>query len=368
MFIKELTLKNFRNYKNIFIEFTPGINLITGINATGKTNILESISILANIKSFRNVPDNEIIKWGENFYFCSLLLESSPFRKFEIGCSYISNIIKKKAKIDSIPRKRIADYYGKFLTVIFSPEDITLVTGSPDIRRKFFDAVISKVDTKYIDTLSDFKKITVSRNRILRDIREKKKKIYNDLDIWDNMFVRCASIILKKRIEFLNKFNSSFKDSSLFISGKRDSLSIEYKPTFTSFESDDIMKELLKSRNKEIFKGFTSAGPHRDDYVFIDEGHKIFKNIASQGQKRTASISLKIAEYKYIEQQLKVKPVIIMDDMFGELDEERRHKITDVFNGNQVIISSVNADLIYRDQSIKIQRFQVAPGGIIKQL
>lgn len=368
MFIKDLSLKNFRNYKNISLEFSPEINLITGINATGKTNILESISILANIKSFRNVPDNEIIKWGENSYYCSLVLEDSPFSKFEIGCSYLSNILKKKAKIDNISKKRISDYYGKFLIVIFSPEDITLVTGSPDTRRKFFDAVISKVDTKYLDTLTDFKKITGSRNRILRDIREKKTRNNKELDIWDNMFVQRASLILEKRFEFLDKFNSSFKDSSLYISGKKDSLAIEYKSTLASFKIEDMLEEIQKSRNKDIYKGFTGTGPHRDDYVFLDEAHKIFKNIASQGQKRTASISLKIAEYRFIEQQLKIKPVIIMDDMFGELDEERRNKIMDIIDGNQVIITSVNPELIYNDKSIKIQRYQVLPGGIVNKI
>ncbi len=175
MYIKELALRNFRNYKNITIDFSPGINYISGPNAAGKTNILESISIISNLRSFRNVSDSEIIQWGENSYFGSSILGDSSFTRFEIGCSLLSGKIQKKAKIDGQVIKRISEYYGKFLTVIFSPEDIALAGGPPDIRRKFFDAVISKVDVDYLNNLSEFKRILASRNKLLRDIREKKR-------------------------------------------------------------------------------------------------------------------------------------------------------------------------------------------------
>jgi len=366
MFIKELAVKNFRNYKNLSLELSSGINLIAGSNATGKSNILESISIISNLKSFRNVPDTEIIKWGENSYFCSLSLGDSSLSKFEIGCTYLSDKIQKKAKIDGIAKKKISEYYGKFLTVIFSPEDINLVTGHPDIRRKFFDAIISKIDTDYLNSLGEYKKILTSRNKLLRDIREKKKSSSSELDIWDNMFAGRAKVILEKRIEFLDIFNSSFKDSSLQISGDEDSPYIYYNSTLNP--GSDIVEALFARRNKDIVFGLTGAGPHRDDYIFLNKEGKIFKNSASQGQKRTAAISLKIAECKFLEQETGEKAVILIDDIFGELDEKRRNKMMDILkNNNQIIITAVNPDIIQKNISVNIQKFLVSYGGVIEK-
>jgi DNA replication and repair protein RecF len=371
MYIKELALRNFRNYNNILIEFSPGVNFIAGPNAAGKTNILESISIISNLRSFRNVPDSEIIKWGEDTYFGSSTLEDSPFTKFEIGCSLLSDKIQKKAKIDGLVKKRISDYYGKFLTVIFSPEDIALAGGPPEIRRKFFDAVISKVDIEYLNNLSEFKRILASRNKLLRDIREKKKNKSSELDVWDNMFAQRASFILKKRIEFLKMFNETFKKSGMQISENEESPYIEYNPTFSSNETNIILEELLMRRNKDIIIASTGSGPHRDDYAILFKDNKIFKNCASQGQKRTAAVSLKIAECEFLEQETQQKPVILIDDIFGELDEKRRNKMMDIIKSrNQIIITAVNPDLLQMDAdaSFNIQKFFVSPGGVVERV
>lgn len=369
MYIKELALRNFRNYKNITIDFSPGINFISGPNAAGKTNILESISIISNLRSFRNVSDSEIMQWGENSYFGYSILGDSSIIRFEIGCSLLSGKIQKKAKIDSQVIKRISEYYGKFLTVIFSPEDIALAGGPPDIRRKFFDAVISKVDVDYLNNLSEFKRILASRNKLLRDIREKKKNKSSELDVWDNMFARRASNILKKRIEFLKIFNESFKESGMRISEDEEAPYIEYNSTFSSYEDNIIIEELLKRRNKDIFIASTTLGPHRDDYAILYKDNKIFRNCASQGQKRTAAVSLKIAECEFLERETKQKPVILIDDIFGELDERRRNKMMDIINGrNQIIITAVNPDSIHMTAYSNVQKFFVLPGGIVERL
>ncbi|MBN2402413.1 MAG: DNA replication and repair protein RecF [Spirochaetes bacterium] len=369
MYIKELALRNFRNYESISVDFSPGINFIAGPNAAGKTNILEAVSVISNLRSFRNVPDSEIIKWGDNTYFCSLVLGDSACEKFEIGCSFQFDKIQKKAKIDGLIKKRISDYYGKFLTVIFSPEDLSITSGPPDIRRKYFDAVISKVDIEYLENLNDFKRILAARNKLLRDIREKKKNRSADLEIWDNMFAQRASIILKKRIEFILMFNESFKASGARISENEDSPYIEYDSTFSSNNNNGIIDELLKRRDKDIFLASTGLGPHRDDYVIFYKDRKVFKNSASQGQKRTAAVSLKIAECEFLEREAKQRPVILIDDIFGELDEKRRNKMMDIINDrNQVIITAVNQDSIQIEDYSCVQRFYVLPGGIVERL
>ncbi len=368
MFIRELALKNFRNYKNLYLEFAPGINLITGDNAAGKTNILEAISVVSGLKSFRNVSDPDMVKWGEDSYFCSSTLGDSAYTKFEIGYSLFSAKIQKKAKIDGAAKRRISDYYGKFLTVIFSPDDIALITGPPDLRRRYFDSIISKIDADYLNSLGDYKKILISRNKLLRDIRETKRNRRSELDIWDNMLAKRASGIIKKRNDFLRDFNLSFISSNLNISENDISPQISYISAFSSYEEDFLIKELAKSRDKDIVLGSTQTGPHRDDFVFLFKEGKIYKYFASQGQKRTVSISLKIAECKYIEKEAGKKPVILIDDIFGELDDKRRNKMMDIFKENgQIIITAANPDLMHSDER-EIRRFFVLPEGIVEKL
>ena len=156
MYVKELTAKNFRSYEDLTLEFSPGINFIIGENGTGKTNILEAISVASNIKSFRNIADSEIIQWGKDSYYCSIQSEEGEYRKFEIGCVLQSDKIKKKVKINGKEVSRSSKYFGKFLTVIFSPIDINIINGAPDLRRRFFDSVISKIDYDYIIAKQNF--------------------------------------------------------------------------------------------------------------------------------------------------------------------------------------------------------------------
>ncbi|MFH0975575.1 MAG: DNA replication/repair protein RecF [Spirochaetota bacterium] len=369
MFIKELAVRNFRNYTKAFFEFSPGINLIAGPNAAGKTNILESISVIANLRSFRNISDHEIIKWGETSYHCSLILGGVSFEKFEIGCSVFSGNIQKKAKIDGIVKKKISDYYGKFLTVIFSPEDINLISGPPEARRKFIDGIISKTDAGYLDTLSDFKRILAARNKLLRDIREKRQGRSSELDVWDDMLAVRSSVILKKRIEFLKNYNSSFTDSGRRISGNEETPYIEYNASLSSFEENDILKKFHQTRDKDIITGFTGIGPHRDDFTLLYKKGILFKDCASQGQKRTAAVSLKIAEYRFIENQTKEKAVVLIDDIFGELDEKRKDRLMDVVkDGNQILITAVNPDSIGTDISDNILKYYISPDGLVKKL
>ena len=364
MFIKELNLKNFRNYSTLNIEFEKGINVITGDNALGKTNILESISILSNIRSFRNITDSEIFKWGETSYFCSMSLGSPPYSRFEVGCAAVSGRIKKKAKIDGVPGKKISDYYGKFLTVILTPEDISLITGPPELRRRFFDSIICKTDAEYLNTLTEYKKIIASRNRVLRDIRDSKANA-KDLDVWDDLYADRAAFILKKRIEFLKGFNSWFRDSELYISNRTDLLYMEYNSTLRSTDRDSVLKEISNKRARDVFKGYTGFGPHRDDYSMLTDDGKVFRNCASQGQIRTSSISLKIAELKLLENEMNESPVLLLDDVLGELDFNRRKRIMDLIEQKeQVIITTIN-DLIIKDGASGFKKFQVTGGSVI---
>ena len=174
MILQNLKLINFRNYVSLDIQFSSEINFITGNNGSGKTNIIEAISVISNLKSFRNTSDSHIVKWGNNSYYCSGIINGSDFSKFEVGFIYDNEKFKKKIKIDGAEIKKASDYYGKLISVLFIPSDINIISGTPDLRRRYFDSVISKIYPEYIDELNDFKSVLNSRNIVLKKIKEGK--------------------------------------------------------------------------------------------------------------------------------------------------------------------------------------------------
>ncbi|MDY6969089.1 MAG: DNA replication and repair protein RecF [Spirochaetota bacterium] len=368
MYIDNILIKNFRNYSKAELFFTSGINFIIGPNATGKTNILEAISITSNIRSFRGVSDNKIIKWGENSYYCCSKVLNSDYTMFEVGCEIESSRLKKRASIDGNHIKSSSEFYGKLLTIILSPDDIYIIKGTPDIRRKYFDGLISKIDKIYFRCLNDFKKILSSRNSVLKKIRESKSNDYNELEVWDAVFAEKASIILEKRRKFLYTFNNYYNDIYLKISNYDDSPKIEYYSLIESFDEDNIKKELLNRRKRDIITCSTSIGPQRDDYLFLNINDINLKHYASQGQNRTASIALKIAEYNYIEGESGKRSVILIDDIFSELDKNRRENFVNIImNKNQVIITMVNNSLINYNDFFNNKVFLVEQNGVIKE-
>ncbi len=343
MYIDRLILQNFRNYDNLNIEFSPGLNFIIGENGIGKTNILEAIYIASNIRSFRNIPDSEIIRWGENYYYCKSLIKENEYRKFEVGCNIDNGNVRKKIKIDDREIKKASDYFGKLLTVVFIPVDINIVSGSPDLRRRFFDSVISKIDPSYFEVLNKYKKILSSRNTILKQLKEKRSNYYNELDIWDSMFADSSYFIVKKREEFIEEFSKLFSLSYEKIAGTDSVPVIEYNSSIKSMHRDEILSELQQRRDKDILFGSTGIGPQRDDYLFLNN-KRLFVNYASQGQKRIAAISLKISECDIIEKITEKKSLILIDDIFSELDKNRRENMIGLFQrGNQVIFTMTNS-------------------------
>jgi len=346
MYINNLKLINFRNYDSLNIEFSPNINFLTGNNGAGKTNIIESISLLSNLKSFKTIQDTDIVKWKKNSYYCSGTISDSEFSKFEVGFSYDENIKKKRYKIDSNEIKKASEYYGKLLSVFFLPEDINIINGSPDIKRRYFDSVISKVYPEYINILNDFKNILNSRNKLLKQIRESRLNS-KSLDIWSKLFSERYAVIFNKRKEFINEFNSIFCTVYTEISGENILPFINYKTDISYSEPDKIYEILVSKQNYDIKRGQCCFGPHRDIYTFSDMNNIEFKQFASQGQRRTAAIALKAAEFELIYKLTNKKSIILIDDIFSELDSNRRRNMIYFFkNKSQLIFTMVNSDII----------------------
>ncbi len=342
MILNNLKIINFRNYTNLEINFSPEINFITGDNGSGKTNILEAISIISNLKSFRNINDNNIIKWNNDSYYCSGEISNSEHTKFEVGYSFHNNKPKKKIKIDSHEIKKVSDYYGKLITVNFIPTDINIINGSPELRRRYFDSVISKLYPEYIDELNKYKEICHSRNLLLKKIKDNKGD-FKLLEIWNKMFSDKASLILKKRKSFITQYNEFFQKNYLQISGEENSPYIHYMTTLKSEDNDSILSEVNYNSKIDIRRGSTVSGPHRDDYMISNSDKMAFINYASQGQKRTASISLKLSEVEIIKEIKNKKCIILVDDIFSELDEKRRNSMIDSLKKEgQIIFTMVN--------------------------
>jgi DNA replication and repair protein RecF len=363
MHIKELQAKSFRNYSRLHITFSPGINFIIGNNGAGKTNIIEAISILSNIKSFRNIHDSEIVQWGNDSYFCSASVADHTDAVFEVGCMSTTGGSAKRLKIDGITMKSAAEYYGRLLTVIFSPQDITIINGTPDIRRRFFDSVISKIDRPYMDVLGDFRKVLSSRNRLLKEMKSKRQA--GGLEIWDALFSEKSAYLIDRRMSFISEFSRLFQRHYSTIAAD-EAPEIRYQCSAESADSALIYRKLTALRSRDILLGSTGIGPQRDDYVLENKKKNKFVHYASQGQVRTAAVTLKVAECGIIEGEKNKKSVILMDDIFSELDEIRRSRIIDVLHGgNQIIFTMVHFDPVALHNFGEYRGFRVeAPGKV----
>jgi DNA replication and repair protein RecF len=367
MFIEELTVKSFRNYSNLQISFAPGINFIIGNNGVGKTNILEAISVISNIKSFRNINDSEIIKWNEDSYYCAVTVGNSNDSLFEIGCASAFDTIQKRLKIDGKEIKSAVEYYGRLLTVILSPIDINIINGTPEFRRRFFDSVISKIDVSFFETLGEFRKVLSSRNKLLKNIKNTGRD-FNQLDVWDILLCEKAGFIINKRISFVEKFNKLFQNYYSIIS-EEDAPTISYFCTAESDDSASILKKLTKLRKKDVLFGSSSIGPQRDDFILANKKKIKFTNYASQGQRRTAAVTLKISECEIVEAEKNKKSIILVDDIFSELDEKRRSQIIEVLQrGNQIIFTMVHFDPLQLNKFRNYKGFYIELPGIVREL
>jgi DNA replication and repair protein RecF len=368
MQLRDIVLKDFRNYENLSLSFSPLTNFIVGPNGAGKTNILEAISVLSNLRSFRNSNDVEIIRWGCSTYYCSCSLTGNENNRFEVAFTDVSGVHRKKFQIDANVLKNHSDYYGRLLTVILSPSDILLVQGVPEFRRKYFDSIISKFDNKYLLTLNDFRKTLFNRNKLLKLCREKGTVDTNGIDVWDQLFAENASYLITARMNFAQSYDEYFQNAYMAISEENNLPALMYRPSMESSEPGFIIQELQRNRSKELRYGSTVKGPQRDDYYFLNRNNILFTHYASQGQRRTAAIALKIAERDYIQNLIDKKCIVLMDDIFSELDAERQKNMVALVNTrNQLIITMVNSNSFAFNNLDMDRLFLIDKKGLITQ-
>ena len=331
MWISKLKINNFRNYNNEEIQLDQNINIFYGENAQGKTNIIEAIFLSSMGKSFRAKKDNEMIKLNEQ----NALIEIEYNKKDRDGKIKIEIGNKKNIYLNGIKLKKLSELLGTINTVIFTPDDINILKGGPQNRRRFLDIMISQLRPNYMYNLNLYLKTLEQRNKYLRQIREEHKD-ENLLDIWDEKLVEYGINIFKYRKEFIEKIKNNIKKLHNEITENKEDIEINY---ITECTEKEKYLNLLKERRKlDIIKGYTTKGIHRDDFIiFIN--NKQLDIYGSQGQHRTAILSLKLSELNIIKEEIGENPILLLDDFMSELDEKRRKHLLEKINDTQVIIT-----------------------------
>ena len=342
MILRKIKLVNFRNYKNFNIDFKKNINIIIGDNAQGKTNILESIYTLALTKSYRTTNDSNLIRLNqEKFMITGEIKDEKVFKKLSLEL-YKGN---KVAKLNDNIVNKISDYIGNLYVILSSPDDLQMIKGSPADRRNFLNIEISQLSSNYIKKYNEFNKILKMRNDYLKLLFTNSLGDYNYLDILTSNLIDREVDIYIERKNFIDKINENLTNIYKNITNIKD-LKIVYE-TNVEFEKFDVetIKNTLKDKynrnqKREIAMGMTLYGPHRDDFTFTIEGNDI-KIFGSQGQQKLAFIALKFSEIPIFEEKTATKPIILLDDIFSELDKTKKNKLIQYINDDyQVIITS----------------------------
>lgn len=329
MYIKNIEIKNFRNYNNEKIELNKNKNIIYGNNAQGKTNILEAIYVASLGKSFRTNNENELIKYNEKEAEINIFYQKKD-REGKIKV-IINN--KKIFFINDIKIKKISEILGNIHIVLFSPENINILKGEPSKRRKFLNIMISQIKPIYAHDLNQYNKILEQRNNYLKQIKFENKPKEN-LEIWDEQLYKYAIKIYEYRKEFLEKINK--KIEKIHYKTTKEKIKIKYKTDIE--EKEKYFEKIKRYQEIDIKKGFSNIGIHRDDFeIYIDE-----KNISiygSQGQQRTAIISFKLSEAEIIYEEKEEYPIILLDDFMSELDQNRIKSLIKNIRNNQILIT-----------------------------
>ncbi len=353
MYITNIKLTNFRNYKEQQIILNPNLNIFYGDNAQGKTNIIESIFLCSIGKSFRTSKDKELIKFNEEISSIFLEYEKSDRN----GSIKVEINDKKNILVNGIKIKKLSELLGNLNIVIFTPDDIQILKEGPQKRRRFLDVMISQLRPSYLHYLNLYNKTLEQRNNYLKQIKLENKS-EEMLEIWDEKLAEYGEKIFIYRNEFIEKIKQKINIIHKNITSEKEELKIEYESNCSNKEN---YLKLLKARRKlDIIKGFTTKGIHRDDFM-IYINNELVNIYGSQGQNRTVVLSLKIAEMQVIYDEIGEYPILLLDDFMSELDEKRRKNFLEYIENTQVIITCTDK-IENLDRDYKL--FQVKNGII----
>lgn len=357
MYIESVQLKNFRNYEALEIDLDKGTNILYGDNAQGKTNILEAIYLCGTTKSHRGSKDKEIIRFGEEESHIRMML-----KKNDLSYKIDMHLKKNKAKgvaINGLPIHKARELFGIINLVFFSPEDLNMIKNGPGERRKFIDMELCQLDQVYLTELASYNHIVNQRNKLLKDMYMN-PGLRDTLDIWDMQMVQYGRKIIEKRTAFVKELNEIVCEIHKNLTGGLEHLEVIYEP---STESSAFEENLKNQRERDLRLKMTSVGPHRDDLIFMTNGIDIRK-YGSQGQQRTAALSLKLSEIYLVKKKIKDTPVLLLDDVLSELDSNRQNYLLESIHDIQTVVTCTGLDDFIDHQFQLNKVFKVVKGEV----
>ena len=371
MKLTELNLHHFRNYDEAQVEFSPQINVLIGENAQGKTNLLESIYVLAMTRSHRTNNDRELIEFGKD----AAQIRGTVQR--ELGSLKLELDIGKhgkKAKANHLEKARLSEYLGQLNVILFAPQDLALVKGAPTVRRRFIDMEFGQVSPKYLHDLTQYRDILKQRNRYLKQLQSHEAQDQLYLEVLSEQLAAVGGAIISQRVKFLSELEGYAQELHQSITQGRENLTFEYSSavkdasTLTEVELSEVLMDLYRqNQSKEIFQGTTLYGPHRDDVRFLIN-HKNVQTYGSQGQQRTTALSVKLAEIDLMKNQTGEYPILLLDDVLSELDGARQtHLLKTIQDKVQTFLTTPGLSDVARNLIKEPRIFHIRDGQIIPE-
>lgn len=341
MYLKQLSLINFKNYAEFEGSFCPRVNCFVGNNGMGKTNLLDAIYYLSFCKSYFNPIDSQNIRHNEAFFMIQGVFEKFG-EDIEIHCGVKRNQ-KKVFRKNKKEYERLSEHIGQFPLVMISPGDAELIHGSSEERRKFIDAIISQYDKNYLDKLIAYQQVLKQRNALLKQFHESRTFDSETIDIWDEQLVMHGRFIIEAREKFLQEFIPIFNKFYQFISNSKEEVALDYK---NSLSGKDYKSTLMAALSRDRALQYTTVGPHKDDLEFKISGFELRK-FASQGQQKSYLLALKLAQFEFIREQKNNMPLLLLDDIYDKLDEGRFNQLMELVssdNFGQVFITDTHPE------------------------
>ncbi len=357
MIIKSIELSHFRNYNILSMPLDNETNILYGDNAQGKTNVLEALYLCSTTKSHKGSKDKELIKLDENEAHIRMTIEKNKMLH-----TIDMHLKKNKSKgiaIDGVPIRKSSELIGLVNIVFFSPEDLSIIKNGPSERRRLIDIELCQLDKIYLHNLIKYNKIINQKNNLLKQIPHNQQLI-DTLGIWNTQLLQYGSCVIERRKAFVDEMNEIIAPIHSRLSGGKEVLSIQYAP---NVEKEFFSQKLEQSIEKEIFQKTTLIGPHRDDICFMI-GNIDIRKFGSQGQQRTAALSLKLAEIELLKKTVKDNPILLLDDVLSELDRNRQNYLLESIKDIQTIITCTGLEEFINNR-LKINKIYKVVNGTV---
>ncbi len=365
MYLKRLSAVNFKNYDQVEIEFSAEVNCFVGQNGAGKTNLLDAVHYLSMCKSYLNPVDKQNIRFDENFFVLQSVWDKNE-KEVDVYCGVKAGS-KKIFKKNKVEYEKLSEHIGQFPSVMISPYDRNLISEGSEIRRKWMDGIISQFDAQFLDAIIKYAKVLVQRNAVLKQMGDFGFFNRESIEVWDQQLVRYGNIVFEKRNQFITEFLPVFKKYYALLSDDKENVGFEYR---SQLAEQDFQSLLAQSQKQDMRRQYSTVGVHKDDLIFTINDHQI-KKFGSQGQQKSYLIALRLAQFEWLKMHLGLKPILLLDDIFDKLDNERVQRLMQLVHNHefgQVLVTDTDknrVEAIFSAIEIPIRLFEVKQNELI---